>query len=347
MGRGSKFMTKPKYTRVYKDRHGKWRWQFRRKGFSTVELPGPPGTPGFEEKYAAALRGDRVVLTPSTTSTRQGTIASLCAAYISSPEFQDRSGQTRRHQMVFIERLRTKHGTKSVAKMQRKHASAILSDGEIASTAQQRNRFLSLFRKLMNLAIIMEWRSDDPTAMLKAPTPKTDGFPSWTDDEIDAYRSRHPKGSKARLAMMLALCTGQRRSDVVRMGWQHIKNGKLTIRQQKTGMTVSIPVLPELMAELEHLPRDQLTFLLTEHGKSFAVAGFGNWFRKRCNEAGLKGLAMHGLRMAKGRQLAEAGATASEITAILGHKTVAESEPYVRAANRARLAESGMMRLTQ
>jgi len=274
-------------------------------------------------------------------------MASLCAAFIDSPEFKDRSPQTRRHQMVFIERLRLKHGTKQVAAMQRKHANAILNDEEIASTAQQRNRFLSLLRKLMNLAIIMEWRSDDPTAMLKAPVPKTEGFASWMDADIENYLARHHAGSKARLAMLLALCTGQRRSDVVRMGWQHLKDGKIVIRQQKTGTTVSVRVQPELMEELNRLPSDQLTFLLTEHGKPFSVAGFGNWFRKRCNEAGLEGLAMHGLRKAKGRQLAEAGATAHEITAILGHETVSESEPYVRAANRERLAESGMKRLAQ
>jgi integrase len=59
-----------------------------------------------------------------------------------------------------------------------------------------------------------------------------------------------------------------------------------------------------------------LTFLVTEYGKPFAAAGFGNWFRDRCDEADLlKGISAHGLRVAGAIRLAEAGPTDHEIMA--------------------------------
>ena len=106
-------------------------------------------------------------------------------------------------------------------------------------------------------------------------------------------------GTKARLALELLLCTGQRRGDVVRMGRQHVRRGVLTIRQQKTGTEVSIPLHHDLQAAIDRTPKDQLTFLMTEWGKSFTPAGFTNWFHDRCKDAGLPfGLSPHGLRKA-------------------------------------------------
>jgi hypothetical protein len=78
------------------------------------------------------------------------------------------------------------------------------------------------------------------------------------------------------------LYTGQRRSDVVLLGRQHVHNGKLGFTQQKNRrrkpITLELPILPELQQVLEASPVGELTFLVTEHGRPFAVAGFGNWF---------------------------------------------------------------------
>ena len=50
----------------------------------------------------------------------------------------------------------------------------------------------------------------------------------------------------ARLAFALALFTIQRLGDVIRMGRQHIRNGELMVRQGKTGVPLTLPILPEL-----------------------------------------------------------------------------------------------------
>jgi hypothetical protein len=75
---------------------------------------------------------------------------------------------------------------------------------------------------------------------------------------------RHPRGSKARLALELLLQTGTARCDMVRIGRQHVKNGTLSMRRLKTNVAFDIPLLPTLVTELELHPKDQLTFLMTE-----------------------------------------------------------------------------------
>jgi integrase len=83
--------------------------------------------------------------------------------------------------------------------------------------------------------------------------------------------------------------------------------GRLSVRQSKTGVSLKIPVRPELAEAIDATPSEHLTFLTTSHGKPFAVAGFGNWFREQCDMAGLQGFSAHGLRKAACRRLAEAG----------------------------------------
>jgi site-specific recombinase XerD len=89
---------------------------------------------------------------------------------------------------------------------------------------------------------------------------------------------------------------------------------------------------------LDTTPGEHLTFLVTETGKPFSAAGFGNWFRDRCNEAGLRQCSAHGLRHAACRRLAEAGCTAHQIAAISGQASLREVERYTKAADQARLA---------
>jgi hypothetical protein len=136
------------------------------------------------------------------------------------------------------------------------------------------------------------------------------------------------------------ILTGHARADAVRMGRQHVKSGKLSMRRQKTGVPFDIPLLPELVTELALHPKtEQLAFLVTEQGQPFTAAGFGNWFADRCREAGVPGRA-HGLRKASAVRHALKGATAFELMAWFGWKTIGEAQRYVEEANRIKLAEN-------
>jgi Phage integrase family. len=148
--------------------------------------------------------------------------------------------------------------------------------------------------------------------------PKTLGHKPWTVDMIEQYHRSIPLGTKARLAMDLMLYTGLRRSDVVRIGPQHIRDGILTIRLQKSGgMTeVVLPVLAPLQESINATKTGDLAFLVTNFGKPFTAAGFGNWFAEQCKAAGVDGRA-HGLRKAAATFAAENGATPHDLMAIL------------------------------
>ena len=93
--------------------------------------------------------------------------------------------------------------------------------------------------------------------------------------------------TRPRLALALLLYTAQARVDVVGIGPQHNRGGEIALRRQKTGRGRQIPLHPELRKVLDATPGQHLTYLVTENGKPFTAAGFGNWFRDRCDEAGL------------------------------------------------------------
>jgi integrase len=191
-------------------------------------------------------------------------------------------------------------------------------------------------------------RTDDPTHGIRGAKIKTDGYRTWTEADIEAFEAQHPVGSRARLALALLLYTAQRRSDVVRMGRQHVRHGALSVRQQKTGRALEIPVHPALQTVLDATPSHHLTFLTTQGGKPFSPAGFTNWFRDVCNEAGLpRGTSAHGLRKAACRRLAEAGCSANLIAAVSGHRSLREVQRYTEAADQARMARSAMEAVTR
>jgi integrase len=120
---------------------------------------------------------------------------------------------------------------------------------------------LVTLRSLCQFALKQKMLRSDPTANIKLRPVKSDGHHCWTDDEIAHFEAHHAIGTKPRLALALLLYTGQRRGDVIRMGRQRIRNGALTVRQEKTGKPLVIPVHPNLQAVLDATPSEHLTFL--------------------------------------------------------------------------------------
>jgi integrase len=110
---------------------------------------------------------------------------------------------------------------------------------------------------------------------------------------------------------------------------------------------IEIPILPALAQAIEAMPGSKsFTFLTTDAGLPFTAAGFGNWFRECCKAAGLpSGYAAHGLRKAAATHHANQGATAHELMAWFGWKTLKEAERYTRSANRKALAQGMVAKL--
>jgi integrase len=326
----------------FRDRHGKLRHYFRKPGCKRVVLPGLPGSEEFMSAYKAAMAG---VTAPARQigeeRTKAGTFNALAVAYYGSADWKTLSPATKGNRHAIIEGFRIKHGEKPVAGMEPRHIRALLDDK--AGTPSAANNLLKTLRALMRFAVERGWRKDDPAISVRKVVVRTDGFHSWTEDEIAAFQKKWALGSRARLALELLLNTAQRRSDVVTMGRQHVREGSIHVRQQKTGTRLAIPIHPDLQKAFDASPSHNLTFLVTVYGKPFSPAGFTNWFRDCAREAGLADqCSPHGLRKAASRRLAEAGCSAHQIMAVTGHKSLKEVLVYTAAANQEHLARAAL-----
>ena len=333
---------KLEHVNAIRDRYGKVRYYFRRRGFKSVRLPGLPGSAEFMDAYAAAVATENAPkIEIGATRTKPGSVAAAIAGYFASAHFADLAEATRRERRHILEAFRSAHGEKSIASLQRAHVERLL-EAKVATPGAALN-FLATFRGLMRFAVTVGLRADDPTVGVRRPLRRSAGIYPWTEEDIARFEATHPLGSRERLAFALLLFTAQRRSDVIRMGRQHVRNGLVEVCQQKTGATLAIPVHPELRAVLDATPLDQMTFLVTGSGKPFSPLGFTSWFKRACQKARLpKAASAHGLRKAAARRLAEAGCTAPEIAAITGHATLREVQRYIAGADQLRMARAAM-----
>lgn len=328
------------YVQAFKDRHGRLRHYYRRKGYARVALPGPPGSAEFMAAYAGC--GEPADGRPSTPRPQPRSINALIVEYYRSAEWAALRDSTRRGYRSSLEQFREAHGSKGAASILPRHLEAIFHGMSDRSGAAKNLR--KRLQRVFQLAVRLGWRNDNPVHATEAPRRKVKGFIPWSEADILAYEQRWPSGTRERLALALLLYTGQRKSDVVTMGRQHLKGPHIRVCQLKTDARLSIRVHPLLIAEIALAPAG-MTFLLTSFGKPFTAAGFGNWFHERAELAGLTDRTSHGLRKAAGRRLAEAGCTAKQIMAVLGHTTMQQVELYTRDADQETLADAAMAKL--
>jgi integrase len=248
----------PPYVHAFVDRHGKPRFYLRRRGHERVALPGLPYSPTFMSAYESAMRGEAGRVEIGASRSRPGTVNAAVAGYFGSLAFASLADGTRRIRRHILERFRAEHGDKGIATLARTHIERMINAK--ATTPGAALNFLVALRMLMRHAVAVGLRADDPTAGIRCPTFRSAGFYTWTESDIAAFEARHPIGTPPRLALALLLYTAQRRSDVIKMGRQHIRDGLVHVRQGKTGAELVIPVHPDLQTVLDASPADQLTF---------------------------------------------------------------------------------------
>ena len=330
----------PKYCSFNQDRHGTKRVMFRRRGFATY-LTGIPWSEDFMRRYASALEGVKAQATIiGNIRTVTGSFDALIVSYYKSPEFRALKSSTQAVRRGIIERFRKDHGTKPVALLNRTHIKNII--GAKADTPEAANNLLKVLRVLLGFAVEQGMIESNPAIGVKRYKSQGDGFHTWSEDEVAQFESYHPAGSKARLMLTLSLYTAQRVSDVVRMGWQHVKGEWIAVRQEKTNTPLLLKMHPELLQVLRGVPKTNLTFLLTPNGKPYSAQTLSQWFGKRCREAGLPNCSAHGLRKLAATRLANAGASMEHIKSATGHRTHKEVERYTKAASQTLLNDQAL-----
>jgi len=344
-----------RYVKSYINRHGKVDHYLRRRGQKLVRLPGLPGSDEFMLAYNTALGAPvaQAKIEPGATRTKPGTVAALITRHIASGAFQIARGSTQVQYMRILNMLRDQFGDLAIGKLERAHIKLML-EGKAATPTVART-MLRILRLLIVDAIDSGLRRDDPSIGLKVKLPKSDGFPTWEDDEIERFETAYPLGTKERMALALLLNFAARCSDVVQVGPGNVRGDELTYVQKKTGAKLTIPMLDETATAIDAMGTSaHLVFLVNDNGAAFNEESFSKWFRKRCRAIGLdrasptgKKLSPHGLRKAACVRLAHAGCSTKEIAAISGHKSLHEIERYTRDAEQARLARSAMARLRE
>jgi integrase len=336
------------------DRHGNTRLYVRRHG-RRIRLRVGPHEDGFLDAYKKALELLADVRPASPPPVKKiaarGSLGWLATLYFGSEEFKKlASGAIRR--AVIEECLRETVRDNSpdlmadcplsyvtAAKVKRLRD---LKKG-LPGAANNRRKYLSA---LFGWAVENSHMTTNPARDVRRIKYATDGFHTWTVAEVAQFIALHPAGTKPYLALCLLLFTGMRSGDMVKLGRQHTWRGLLRFVPGKTKhVRVEIsekPILPPLAKAIEAGPTGDLTFLETQYRKPFTTKGFGNWFRDRCNEAGLPHCTAHGLRKAGATIAAENGATTAQLMAIYDWSTPSQAEVYIRAANRTRLAVQAM-----
>lgn len=329
-----------KYVHQFRDRHRRLRHYFRRRTGKAIPLPGLFGSEEFMAAYQAALATIAKPVEIGESRTQPGTVDALVIAYYKTAEFTALVPKTHNAFKRIIEAFRVKNGSKRVATLQRDHIESMMA---AISNVHAKRMWLRAIRALMKAAV-PTMRKDNPTIGIEnAKRPKSDGFHNWTDEEIQQYRNYWQLGTQQRLVMEFALEAVSRRCEVLRLGPQHVKDGRIRIKRAKGSRDVNILVTSELQAACDAMPKGHAIYIVNLHGKQRSVEGLGTAFAKWATDAGLpKHCRLHGLKKGGMRRLAEAEATTKQIMAISGHRKLSEVERYTEAADQKRLADAGM-----
>ncbi len=303
---------------------GTIRYYYTLRGFGALKpLAGDedeawgPGTPAFMRAYHDAIGAPKKART-------SGTMQALLDAYQKSPEWTRLAPRTKRDYGTAIAKIEIEYA---------KHPIEVLEDPKI------RPRFLG-WRDKMAIAsprqadavfgvlrIVLEWARDRgllrhnhatrPKKVYKADRSEH----LWLPPHILALRAAAPPDIL--LAFELGLSTGQRKIDLLKLGWSSYDGTRIRFRQGKRKRLVDMPVTRSLKALLDAEPR-KTTTILTHNGRPWSVSdkgqavNFDHRWRAAILAAGLDGLHFHDLRGTTCTALAEAGATPSEIAAMLG-----------------------------
>jgi hypothetical protein len=349
----------PNVTRE-RNRHGTPVYYYRIGKGARTRLP-DYGTPEFEPAYQAALRGDAAPAVVGQRHQRQGTLSWLIAEYKQTLHFRGLDAVTQRKRESFYRQMIAKSGNEPLRAITEKSIIAA-REKRTGGQGHAANNFLKAIRPVFAYAKTRGWIDKDPArdvAFVKAI--KGSRLP-WTIEDYQAFEKRYPLGTMPNLALRILLFAGPRRGDASHFGEQHIRDGKVRYRPNKTSKTseviVEFMLLPPLREAIDATapireaarrksPTASLAFLLNDVGQPFpSAASFGMWFQRKCKAAGVAPRA-HGLRKLGPALAAEWGASGPELMAMWGWTTLAQATLYTRSADRKRMGDTAAAKLLE
>lgn len=287
-----------------------------------TRLPDDPHSPEF---WAELNRLRTEAASPSERAGDDGkTIAKMVDAYIASPQYGELSQSTQREYLRYLIELREGLGNENPADLKPHMVATIRDNLASAGTKGKANAMVAIIGALYRWGMQLGWADNNPAnGVDKFEAEEYQPWPEWA---LEQYPSLFPP-DLAR-AIDLALYTGQRISDVVKMHRRDLtKHGDkwlLYVKQQKTGKELWLPLHPALepvLAETGWLApkKDGGQWTTDQFHAAWGRAMFDKKKNKRpaavISDAGL---VFHGLRKNATVHLAEVGCSTHEIASITG-----------------------------
>lgn len=289
------------------------------------------------------------------SKTSSGTLRRLCEGYYVSAEFKQLGKRTAYVRRLILEGICQSKTAKGKVRgdlphalVQERHIREIRD--EKSDRPQAANSRLKALRGLFGWAKAAGMVTVNPTLEIKRFSSASEGFHTWSDEEVRKFEAFHVIGTKARLAFALLRYTGVRRSDAVKLGKGMERDGVLhftvTKGSERKGRggakRLSLPILAPLRAIIDATPSGHLTYLVSNLGKPYTAESFGNKFREWCDQAGLRHCSAHGVRKFDATAAAENGATAHQLMAMFGWDSIRQAEHYTRKASQQKIANGAM-----
>lgn len=313
---------------VYAKNGGIW---FQRRGYKTAKINAAPGTKEFALAYAALLNGAQAA--PVTGKS----FSALVRSYVQSQKYRKLAPRTARDYDKVLEWVKEKLGPLPVAGIARKDV--IRARDANAKTLRFANYIVQVLRILLEHSIDIGWRTDNPAKGVHLLKSEAAPREAWPTDKIEAFRA--VATGRTLLIFELALGTGQRIGDVLRMRWADIDGDGINVTQGKTGAHLWVPFTRHLRAVLEDTPKLGETICAWGRGKPTSYRGAADMIMAVRRQIGAEAYDIHGLRYAAAAELAALGCSDEEIMAITGHKTHAMVARYAGAERQKTRAKRG------
>ncbi len=274
-------------------------------------LDGAPGSPEFVASYQRA-HAARSLAAP-------GTLQEILDAYQRSGEFTGLAARTRADYVKQLHRIEAAFADFPLAALaDRRARGEFMSwrDGLAARSRRQADYAWTVLARSLSWAkdrgLVVANPCERGGRLYKAS--RSDKV--WSLDDEAAFLAAAPP--HLRLPLLLAVWTGQRQGDLLRLPWSAYDGAAIRIRQSKTGRRVIIPVGAPLKTALEATPRRSPIILVNTRAHPWTESGFRASWGKAKGRAGLAGLTFHDLRGTSVTRLALAGATEPEIATFTG-----------------------------
>ena len=273
-------------------------------------LAGHPGSPEFVQSYQAAHQ--------HTQKVNPAAFHFIIHGYKQSREFLGLADKTRKDYTKYIllaEEAFADLPLKALGDL--RITSDFIDWRDRLSGERQRDYAWTVLMRMISWARSRGLTNYRPPSRMKRNYKADRADKIWLPEHIEVFRAVAP--ASLWWALVLALETGQRQGDLLRLAWSAFDGVWIQLRQQKTGRRVAIPVSEDLRATLQTIPRISTLILTSSRGRPWTSDGFRTSWGKAAKKASITGLTFHDLRGTAVTRLAEAGCTEAEIASITGH----------------------------